>query len=80
MPRPAASYGAVSDLTYETHRAYIADAIAVADPIFDFSQSDTIYVVAAETEQIPLSPTFRDRLGTFVVDGRALGPAVTFRQ
>jgi M6 family metalloprotease-like protein len=79
MPRPAASYGlATADLTYETHRAYIADAIAAADPTFDFSRADIVYVVAAETDQIPISPTFRGLPGTFVVDGRKLGPAVTF--
>jgi M6 family metalloprotease-like protein len=79
MPRTAASYGFTAvDLTYETHRTYITDAIAAADPTFDFSQTDIVYVVAAETDQIPESPTFRGVPGTFVVDGRELGPAVTF--
>jgi M6 family metalloprotease-like protein len=78
MPHPAASYGYAS--TYDTHREYIADAIKAADSTFDFSQTDIVYVVAAQTSEhvLPNSPTFRGAPGTFVADGRKLGPAVTF--
>jgi M6 family metalloprotease-like protein len=78
MPHPAASYGYAS--TGDTHREYIADAIKAADPTFDFSQTDIVYVVAAKTNEdvIPDSPTFRGAPGAFVADGRKLGPAVTF--
>jgi M6 family metalloprotease-like protein len=78
MPHPAASYGYAR--TYDTHREYIGDAIAAADRTFDFSRIDIVYVVAAKTNAnvIPDSPTFRAELGTFVADGRKLGPAVTF--
>jgi M6 family metalloprotease-like protein len=79
MPRPARSYGMTGDYSYETHQAYIADAIAAADPTFDFSQTDTVYVVA-QTGKVAGAATFRGDPGTFVVDGRSLGPAVTFTE
>ena len=78
MPKPAASYGYARGLTYNTHKTYLTDAIAAADATFDFSQTDIVYVVAAKTQLIPHSPTFRGVPGTFVADGRTLGPAVTF--
>jgi M6 family metalloprotease-like protein len=78
MPQPAASYGYARGLTFEAHRRYIGDAIAAADPTFDFSQTDIVYVVAAKTDLISFSPTLRAAPGTFVADGRRLGPAVTF--
>jgi M6 family metalloprotease-like protein len=78
MPHPAASYGYAS--TYDTHHQYIADAIAAADPTFDFSQTDIVFVVAAKTNRtvISNSPTFRAVSGELAADGRQLGPAVTF--
>jgi M6 family metalloprotease-like protein len=57
---------------------YVGDAIAAAEPTFDFSQTDVVYVVAAKTDLLPNSPTFRGKPGTFSADGFALGPAVTF--
>ena len=77
MPKPASAYGDPG-FSQDTHREYIADALAVADPSVDFSQTDFIYIVAARTRSIPGSPTFRGPPGTFVLDGRQLGPAVTF--
>ena len=59
MPKPAASYGYARGLTYNTHKTYLTDAIAAADATFDFSQTDIVYVVAAKTQLIPHSPTFR---------------------
>ena len=78
MPRSADSYGYARGLTFETHRAYVGDAIAAADPSVDFSQTDILYIVAARTGTIGFSPTFRGSAGTFVADGRRLGPTVTF--
>jgi M6 family metalloprotease-like protein len=48
MPRPLAAYG-LSDQNPQTaaaHRRYITDAIHAADPSFDFSKIDTVYVMA----------------------------------
>ena len=78
MPQPAADYGFARGLTFAAHEEYIGDAIEVADPTFDFSQTDIVYVVAAKTGLISFSPNFRGVPGTFVADGRNLGPAVTF--
>jgi len=78
MPKPAASYGLDDVVEPDEHQAYVADAIAAADPTYDFSRTDMVYVVAAKTDSLPNSPTFRGVPGTFTADGRQLGPAVTF--
>jgi M6 family metalloprotease-like protein len=78
MPQSAKSYGITRELSYDTHRKYIADAITAADATFDFSQTDIVYVVAPKTDFVSFSPTFRGAPGTFTADGRKLGPAVTF--
>ncbi len=78
MSRPADSYGFVRGFSWEKHRDYIKEAVALADPTVDFRGTDIVYVVASPTSAISFSPTFRASAGTLSADGHALGPAVTF--
>lgn len=78
MPKPSTAYGMNDGTTYLEHKAYIADAIAAADPVMNFAGADSIYVVAANGVAIPQSPTFHSPPGTFTADGQPLGSAVTF--
>lgn len=77
MPRASSTYGFPA-VSYDLHRVYIADALALADPVVDFSQTDFVYIVAPPAAAIPQSPTFRGLLGEFVRDGRDIGRVVTF--
>lgn len=79
MPRPSTSYG-FPGVSYDLHRAYIADVLAVADPVVDLSRADLLYVVPARGAAIPQSPTFRGLPGAVVADGRDLSRVVTFGQ
>jgi M6 family metalloprotease-like protein len=59
MDDPASSYGAT---TFAAQHAYMAEAIAKANPGFDFSGRRVVYVVAAPTapndDVLPNSPAF----------------------
>jgi M6 family metalloprotease-like protein len=78
MPKPSTAYAMDDGVTYDEHFAYIADALALADPVMNFAGVDGLYVVGSDGVAIPQSPTFSGSYGTFVADGQALGPAVTF--
>lgn len=84
MSKGAATYGfgavelGFGAFTYEKHRDYIGEALALADPAVDFSRADLVYVVAPVGPAISMSPTFRGQPGTFYLDGKAIDKAVTF--
>jgi M6 family metalloprotease-like protein len=70
MPDPSSSYGWSDGLTFEEHRAYIADAIAVSNDAVDYSGYRIVYVVAANGSAITFSPAFHAYPGTGIpVDG-----------
>jgi M6 family metalloprotease-like protein len=74
MPHPASSY---SFQTFPGQKAFIQDAVTAADPTFDFSGRQTIYVVSAATGPytgggpLPNSPAFigPDSFGVNTNDG-----------
>ncbi|TDC62372.1 M6 family metalloprotease domain-containing protein, partial [Streptomyces hainanensis] len=77
MPEPSTAYPFDRGLSYEDHVRYIGDAIAAADPEFDFSDTDVVWVVATEeAENITYSPTTNHLDVT--ADGNHLTHAVTF--
>jgi M6 family metalloprotease-like protein len=79
MPKTSVEYGIVGRLTFERHRAYIADAIAVSDGDVNYSEFKIVYIVSARGAAIPLSPAFHGFPGTgIVVDGQEIRHAVTF--
>jgi M6 family metalloprotease-like protein len=81
MPKSATSYDFARGLTYEKHRAYIADAVHAADASVDFSKYDLVYIVAADSPAISFSPTFNVFAGGGVAaDGTEIRNAVTFGQ
>ena len=56
MSKPASQY---SFQTFADQRAFLAEAVALADPSFNFAGRQTIYVVAAPTGgALPNSPAF----------------------
>ena len=78
MPKSAASYQLTRASPNKGHRVLIGDAIAAADPTFDFSQTDIVYVVSPQSKLIDYSPASRNFPGTWVADGRKLAAAVTW--
>lgn len=80
MPHPSTDYGWQRGLTHETHKAYIADAVAAAGPIA--GRYDLLYVVPTSTASaISFSPTYLSASGDgFVVGGQEIRDAVTFGQ
>jgi M6 family metalloprotease-like protein len=80
MPNTAASYHLTRADTSndDGHRTLIGDAIAAADPTYDFSQTDIVYVVTAKTPLIDFSPTSRNFPRHWIADGHGLAPAITF--
>ncbi len=79
MPKSSIEYGFADGVTFEEHRAYIADAIAVSDLNVDYSQYDLAYIVSSQGAELPISPTFTAFPGSGVlVDGSEVRHAVTF--
>jgi M6 family metalloprotease-like protein len=74
MPRPAAAYfPAGGEVDYNR---YITDALTAADPTFDFSGIELVYIVPAPGSGHPIGPAhFQPRL---VLDGQELENHVTF--
>ncbi|WP_175412434.1 M6 family metalloprotease domain-containing protein [Streptomyces sp. TRM64462] len=46
MPRPSTAYAIQRDWAPDRRAAYLRDALAVADPVVDFSRYDIVYLVA----------------------------------
>ncbi|WP_228977052.1 M6 family metalloprotease domain-containing protein [Streptomyces sp. DH12] len=46
MPRPSTAYAVRRDWAPDRRAAYLRDALAVADPVVDFSRYDIVYLVA----------------------------------
>ncbi|MEV8099252.1 M6 family metalloprotease domain-containing protein [Kitasatospora sp. NPDC085879] len=83
MPQPSTAYGFQRGITFETHEAYVRDAVAAADPYTDFSQYDLVYVVPPKTATaISFTPTYVWDPSTSGVraDGTRIKWAVTFGQ
>jgi M6 family metalloprotease-like protein len=82
MTKPSAEYGFTSKvppMTFEQHRAYIAEAIHLAESDVDFKQYQFVNVVAALGSQIPPSPTFHARPGQGIsTQGIEMRHAITF--
>ena len=79
MPKCSVSYNIDSGLSFETHKAYIADAIAAADNEIDFKQYQTIYIVASNKSAIKSAVTFTAYAGDGVqADGIEHRSVVTF--
>lgn len=60
MPDPSTDYGvARGSVTFESHRAFLADAVRVADDAVGFSGYDLLYVVTPDSaDEIDISPAF----------------------
>ena len=82
MKKPSAEYGFTSKvppMTFEQHRAYIAEAIQLAEADVEFKQYQFVNVVAALGSQIPPSPTFHARPGQGIsTQGIEMRHAITF--
>ncbi len=46
MSKPSSAYGLALGMTSDLHRAYIQEAISMADPGIDFSKSDEFLIVS----------------------------------
>lgn len=79
MPKSSSEYGFADGTSFEEHRAYIADAVAAADPDVDFSQFQILYIVSSKDAALPISPTILARPGDGIpADGGEVRLAVTF--
>lgn len=80
MSKPAGDYVPGGWVSFNNHRAYIAEALALADPDFDFSTMDNFIILAnPDAKSMGLSgPAFSafNRNG-IVVDGRTLTNGAT---
>jgi M6 family metalloprotease-like protein len=78
MSKPSVSYG-FSALTFALQKAYIQEAMTLADPDVDFSQYDVVYIFSSAGAAIPVSPTFNAFAGTGVTfDGKEIHNGITF--
>jgi M6 family metalloprotease-like protein len=81
MPKPSSQYGFTEQrpgLTFEQHRAFLADAVAASTSAVDFSQYSAVYVVASANSAIVQSPAFVAAPGTGIAaDGIEIRRAVT---
>lgn len=78
MPAESGTYNFARGLTFELHRRYIADAVAAADSVADFSQFDGAYILASRNAQVPFSPTWVPNPGQGIaVDGVDLRHVIT---
>lgn len=82
MPKVSNTYGfgwKRPALTFEGHRNYIADAIALSDKDVDYSQYQIVFVVASKGAALPESPAFHAYPGRGIrVDGTEIRHASTF--
>ncbi len=64
---------------HASHKAYVAEVMAAADPDVDFGGCDVVYVVASKNKGTPISPTLHcDRGRGIPADGNEIRHAVTF--
>ena len=82
MSKPSVEYGftgKVPPMTFEQHRAYIAEAVHLAEGDVDFKQFHLVSIVSAAGAQIPPSPTFQAKLGEGILtQGIEIHEAITF--
>jgi M6 family metalloprotease-like protein len=79
MPRALGDYGLANGISWNEHHDYMADAIHAADPSFDFSPYDIVYVVAAKGTSVERSPAFQSYPGSGIqADGKELRYGATF--
>jgi M6 family metalloprotease-like protein len=79
MPRSLASYGLRDGISWPEHHDYMADAIAAADPSFDFSAYQVVYVVAPRGTGVDRSPAFQAYPGSGIrVDGTEIRYGATY--
>ncbi|MGE5757367.1 MAG: M6 family metalloprotease domain-containing protein [Sideroxydans sp.] len=77
MPKNSGEYGFAS-LTWEKHRAYVADAVALADAEVNFSTYAIVYIVSSKDSQLTVSPTLSVNPGDGIMaDGKEIRLAVT---
>jgi M6 family metalloprotease-like protein len=74
MPKPLAEYGfdPQTPVEYQPHHDYIADAVAAADPEFDFSGYGAVAVIAASPGYTPGAATTENRGSGFDADGNEI--------
>jgi M6 family metalloprotease-like protein len=80
MPKPLRAYDfdADGDGEYDDHNAYIRDAVRAADPSFDFSGFDAVYVVSTPGANTPTATNSGELPGSeFAADGAAMPYGVT---
>jgi M6 family metalloprotease-like protein len=79
MPHQIGAYHLADGITWEEHKAYIADAIKAADSQVDFSSYDVVYVVAPKGTGLERSPAFHAYPGSGIEeDGNELRFGSTF--
>lgn len=79
MPRSLSSYGLRDGISWPEHHDYIADAVAAADDVVDFSSYEVVYVVAAKGTSVDRSPAFQAYPGSGIqADGTELRYGATF--
>lgn len=78
MSKTSSSYG-FNALTFQAQKDYIQEAMTLADADVDFSQYDVVFVFAAPTANIPVSPTLNAFVGTGITkDGKEIHNGITF--
>jgi len=79
MPKNDTDYGMERVITYQTHAAYIRDAIDVSSEVMDYGAFDILYIVPVHGSAVPYSPTMCNKdwpiLGK---NGKGCGSVVTF--
>jgi M6 family metalloprotease-like protein len=79
LSRETRAYGLADGLSFEEHRALIAEAVANADHDVDFSPYEIVYVVLSRGSSLERSPAFHAFPGDGVrVDGTELRYGATF--
>jgi M6 family metalloprotease-like protein len=82
MSKPSVEYGFTSKvppMTDEQHKAYITEAMRLAESDVDFRRYQLVTVVAALGSQIPPSPTFQAPVGKgILIQGTEIHEAITF--
>lgn len=78
MPEPSTAYSDIR-LTFEAHRAYIEEAIRLADPDVDFSRVQAVYVMAPlAIKALPNGPAFAaSRDYAILADGNSICNGMT---
>ena len=79
MPRNFQSYNFADGVSWRGQHDYIADAVAAADPGFDFSPYNVVYVVSPHGTHVERSPAFQSYPGDGIhADGKELRWGATF--